>query len=422
MYIDDVDTIFREFPGLEAEKGHDAQADYDAIYDVQDDLLCPYDDMRAKPYGYTKPRIVNDVVFGRFFKVRYRQRRYKCPGCRRESHYDSPYVRQGSKTSKRFDSYVADKALYQSFDEVANLTGNIITRAHVGKILKCWAETELFDYFNSLVPPTQLGIHIVGSASMPYLLLSDLEYNSFLDIFPVSEAANQAFELLKGFARQDGKREVCTDIDSSCFVPAKAVYTEREDVTLCVSRSSIYKSYAAALLDSARSQYSASKKKLFLQLISTPLSETILWDEREKMISLAAKGGMKSWVDSLLVIRDMIQTNKWNQEDYKKYLSWKSDIAWDSEFRDVVEDLNFAQSEIEAGFRWGGHERFEKNTNLANDIISLNQKCDFQLLRARMLLTGQPMLARVQSEKAKGWHHGIKMLYLYDTMRQKLLG
>ena len=230
------------------------------------------------------------------------------------------------------------------------------------------------------------------------------------------------FELLKAFARQDGKGEVCTDIDSTCFVPAKAVYTGREDVTLCVSRSSIYKSYVAALLNSVKNQNNLSKKKLLLQLISTPLSETILRDQREKMIALAAKKGMKSWVDSLLVIRDMIQTNKWNQENYKNYLSWKSSIAWVSEFKDVVEDLNYAQSEIETGFRWGGHERFEYNTNLANNIISLNQNCDFQLLRARMLLTGQPMLAREQVEKAKGLHHGINMLYLYETMRQKLHG
>ena len=410
--------ITQGIPGLSVKASETGDADITVIYDPDTIPTCQADDdTMAEPNGYTKKRIVYDRVAGKIARVCYKQRRYKCPLCGKEMEYESPYIRQGSKTTNRMARWIANEALYHSLDDVSAQTSGLISKAQVGRILKTWAEQETMEYLIHLEEPSQLGIHIVGSPKEWYLLLSDLENELFLDIVPLSAAASTVTALLMRLMYQNQAKLVCTELDSTCFVPAIAVY---KSTPVMVAPSSIYRIYAMFTHEVVSAQYKGAKKRLLLQLISTPLSEKLTPDELDKIQLLGSRSGyeVNAVIEELVMLRKLILERQLGSQMFH---IWISRIDWIKATKDLVRHFKFADEEITLGLsKENTSAAFDNNSKLANQIIGLNQQCSYDLLRARMLLTVAPELVQVQSGRVDYYYTGISMSKLYDSMRKRL--
>jgi len=401
-------------PGLSVERDDDIDS-FLVTYSHHLIPSCPYclrDTVRA---GYTRQRTVVDWYNNRPILVKYREQRSKCPRCGKVITLESPYVRQGSKTTRRMDRLIGKSALYNSYDSVSKLTDGYVSKAQVGRIFGEWATQEIQNTIIDLVAPPHIGVHIVGTTTK-YLLLSDLDSDCFLDIFPLSEAATHLITLLIRLVEQMNTKSICTEIDTSCLIPVRGVFDSYQEIETYASRSSVYNIYAEEVLSSVNAYAEDENKDLLLNLLSTPLFEVFTPSDQTKTKKIASQStfDVRGWIDNLLSIR-MIVENDWNENSYR---AWKSTIPKWGQFKQVLDNLKFADPEIHRGF---GHiefqKKFEENSELANQIISLNQKTSFELLRARMLLTIQPEYVKGQFEKPqRNMHSGIRMLRLYETM------
>ena len=412
-----VDFIQPDVFGLEIAPSSNTDIDFVATYDTEKLPFCPFDEARAEPNGYTKPRVVADRSAEGTYRVLYKQRRYVCPVCKREILCESPYIRQGSKTTKRMDNWISQQALYHGFREVSQMTGGLVSRSQVGLVVNDWIKRETLEYITNMMEPRQMGVHIVGSGKNQYLLLSDLENELFLDIIPMSAASTALVSLLIRLSDQGQAENIYSELESSCLTPLKAVYAPAKGVEVSVARASVYRAYATAVHDVLENRYTGKKKKLLLSLVLTPLSEGITPIERDKMIRLvsAEMPGAVHGLQRLFELQDMILNDQWEKQPYE---SWRSDVGFYTPFRDFVQYLLYAKEEINNGFYPPDlHEEFDHNTELANAIIALNQTCNFEMLRARMLLTIAPDLVRIQQEDK---YAGIHMRQLYATMQQRL--
>ena len=409
--------------GLTVEESGNRSIPYRITYEKDMIPRCPYDDAEAKLNGFTKPKDITDEVFGETFRAEYKQRRYICPTCGKEIVYESPYIRPGASTSRRMDQYIAKKALYYSYDDVVKST-KLVSRIQVKRIFETWAAEQIQEYIDSLEAPEHLGVHIVGNGKNQYFLLSDLDSDIMLDILPLSSVSYRLVDLLGRLKGQKVTNGVCTDIDPTCFMTVKALYDSPPSVDVSVARASVYYAYARAVHDAVEKHYSKKySKKLFLSLISTPLSEEIQMDDQRKMVKLGEKEaflGVDKWIESLLLVRKMIHADRWTQSDYN---NWIGDVSVSRVFKDLIQYLHFADLEIQRGFKnLEQHRGHEANTKMANRIIMLNQKCSFEVLRARMLLTSKPKLAKNHKWDQTSFYAGISMKALYEDMEHILLG
>ena len=388
--------------------------------DVSMDPVCPYDDARLTPRPFLKPRVVTDLLdmqSGDTIKVLYRQRRYRCPTCHRDMECESPYIRQGAKISRDLEDYIGEEALYDTYEGVADQV-DCVSKVQVKRIFEEWAKKQINDYMIDLMAPKHLGVHIVGNSTNQYLLLSDLDKNHILDIMPLS-ASSMLITLLLRLSAQKITQGVCTEIDAESLMPVRSVYEQSPDVDVSVARASVYKAYANAVHDAVATHYNQAKKKLFLRMILTPLSEGLSPKDENQMKHLADQEpmmDMRKWIENLFTIREMIQDNKWDKDGYR---SWKYNVSSIREIADFVRYLTFADPEIQRGFNSDLQKKHERITERANYLITLNRRCSFEILRARVLLT----IDSTWSERIVGYQTvkaftGIDMDSLINKMEQ----
>ena len=428
--IPNVTEQYANIPGLTIEETEDARASHLVTYDGEPPVpVCPYDDRRLRTLPYLKPRVVTDISDNALVKVLYRQRRYKCPDCGRELQPESPYIRRGASTTKQADDYIAHQALYHSYEYVARQSDGVVTKSQVKRIFEACAQEQIQDYLANLVAPEHLGIHIVGPDKNPYVLLSDLDIGSCYDLLPLSEFTSfVAVALLMRLLEQKDEtnnpitKAICTEMDSEILVPLKGMQGSIPGIDVCVARTSIYRAYAKAVYDAVAKKYEKQKKKPFLNLIATPWFKDLTPIEEDKMRHLAAQDpmhGIDWWIENLFVIKKMVLKDKWDKQDYQR---WLTNLSLIKEFKDFVKYLIVSDPEIQCGFKCQDLlKRHEEETKEVNEIIELNQRCSFDVLRARMLLTIHPILIRTQKQDRGIMYAGIDMKRLYTKMYQILV-
>lgn len=421
----DVEQFFHDIPGLTVAHSKDSEIDLEVTYDDGKYPFCPYDEQRSVPNGYSvRSTPVIDRIDDHIIRVKYRQRRYKCPNCGAEMEYDTPYIKQGCKTTERMNSWIGETALYHSYDEVSQMTGGAVSKASVGRIAKAWAEKGIQNFILNLEAPPKLGIHIVGPTKKPYVLLTDLSGDILVDVVKAVDFfgyADADAHLLTALIRLNDQalvKHVCTAVDPVCLSPAKSVFP-RAGVDTIVARASLYKFFADAVCDAVASNNRKPVSRVLLGLIATPLDQELTPIEQDKMKQLSSAFGNTEamWIGSLLKLRKILLDAQFQE---KEYLAWKSELKWMSQFRNLVKYLNYADREIRSGFGKDALQQcYENNTAIADEIVAKNNQCSFDILRARMLLTVEPETYRPKGAD-KDAIIGISMGRLYETMQRKL--
>lgn len=420
-----INEYFQDIPGLSVVQSYSDGADIEAVYDDEKGPMCPYDERIGVPNGYNaRSAPIYDRIEEQIIRVKFKQRRYICPLCNREIPYDNPYIRNGRKTTERMNAWIGLESLYHSYDDVSQMTGGAVSKAGVGRIAESWVKEGIQEYYLNLEAPENLGIHIVGQDNHPYILLTDLSSDRMVDFVPAidffqrSEDNTLLFTTLIRLDAQKTIKHVCTAIDPDCLSPAKNVFASL-GIDTFVARSSIYKLFTDAVHEALVQKNEESKGQMLLDMVATPLAQSLTPDEQEKMVHLAARfnNDASTWVSSLLELRKIILDKKWTA---KNYLTWKTNISRAEQFEKQIKYLNCTHAEIRSGFGKDYlHLNYEENSKIANHIIAANRRCSFDSLRARMLLTVEP-----ETYRPKGSNRdkitGISMSKLQSSMDQRL--
>jgi len=361
-----------------------------------------------------KPEIVNITV---------QIQRYFCPICKnhgtpKEIHYEPDFVQHKAKTTNVLNRYIGKACINQSPEIVTKSLGfSKDQESAVHRIFKKWADQAVHSYYSSLTSPNALGIHLFEAYGNKYFLVSDVKDSLVVDFFQYEDCYGM-IDLLTRLAMMHTTSEVLSGINRECLTLVNGAF--RDEAIVRAAAASIFSVFANDICQELDRKYSGRGKKVIKEWFATPLYED-LYEEPEVNRICTSPHGNNDWLVKL--VRDYRQlrvmaTSYWMQD---AFTNWRIEARWHISPNCLFfKILDAAEKEISNSFAHAHLQRLyndaEKNVY---DIIMNNQKCSFEVLRYRILLTCQPKTMGIFSDgTTKYYNRGISITELMTKMKE----
>lgn len=417
-------------PGLSIVKGVETDADYFGVYRPQDVPHCPKCGWEGQQFGYYVPRTVWHVLsehcdeqlgvaaHPKIITIQVQNQRYKCPSCSNVIPYEIGYAPKGASTTAELNDYIGRQLLDRSPQKVAHNVG--LKQDTVTNIFNRWAAEQLTEYEGKLIAPKELGLHLIEIKGVPYYLVTDVKDSFIIDIFQKNDFAG-VIDRLTRLAYVNNTTDVLTEIDRIHVATVRGVF--RTDAIVRAAVASIYRSLANDIISEMAQRYTGRGMKAISSWLLTPLDEDPPIEPEvnrvRKQGSLGRHGWLCSALDACLTFRTMA-LQSWNKSTFDDWLvEFKT---WCFSPPNLLDALNYAKDVIDHSFD-SNNDILQKgyiNTEAqATDVILRNQKCSFDLLRKRLLLTCSPQIAgRKTVMGMKYYYRGISLAELSATLKE----
>lgn len=435
-------TQLLNHPGLIIVDDADWDGENPAVFTPLQAPECDCGKFRGKPDGYQNPKTVYDIPDGyenkgkisspypgnvcgipddyenegklfppQIITITMRQRRYICPKCKKngepkEIPYEPDFVRKGEHNTKRLNNYIGNACLNRSPEKVADSLGGVLSKSAVSDNAKKWAEARISDYKARLTAPKELGVHRFEVLGNKYYLISDVENGLIIDIFQCEDFVGM-LSMLLFLAQMKKTSDVLSEVNFNCLFPVRGVFKGGEVIRASVV--SLFREYSNELIERVEREYSGRGKQILKSWLATPLFQELPIEPEVNRIQRAYYHRKSSTpnkndvagacINEYYFFRKMVQYS-WDKTNYDE---WYRSHIWvflpQNEFRNT---LILAEEEIQNSFEKKHlQEAYNDAEEQVYDIIMQNQKCGFELMRYRLLLTCNPQIIPVPKEEKR---------------------
>lgn len=436
-------TEWINLPGLTVVDNADWEGTYTAIFSPEQRPRCScdyagirngYEDPQTIFHiiGDTEEDISVDIPFEseksqpQIIPISVRKQRFVCPNCRqnglpKEIRYKPDILLSGHGITKQLEAYIGQACLNKSPEKVSELIGGVKSKSAVAQIFRNWAESRVSDYRNNLIAPEELGVHTFESCGNKYCMVSDIDDHLIIDVFEYNDF-NGMLQLLSCLAMDERTDDVVSEIDIACIYPVRGVF--RGKTTVTASTSSLVHEFGKEVVAFMDMYYTGRGKKAVASWLSTPAYRDLpIEPEVYRIIRNGHfKHGETAWMLSRYNALRRIVEKEWSQDAYGE---WESNIIQalpkQSTFRSTIQ---LTKENIDNSFdKENLQDLYNSAEEHAVEIIERNQKCSFELLRYRILLTCKPLMTQVPMDRKRPGsnfqyvYRGISMKELLSTLK-----
>ena len=387
--------------------------DLHGIYIPTFPVVCPKHNAICRKNDFTPETIyglIDDDGDAYPVTIHIERQRYKCPYCKGEISYNPDYGKKGCTTTNKLNAYIGRQCLDCSPKTVADELGGIVSKNTVSNIFKAWSDNCLEHYESAMIAPENIGIHCIKVFKNIYFLVSDLQNKNILDVFSWDTITPISLLLMK-LASTKRTIKVLSDIEPGCIVPSKGAFGATADVS--VSASSVYRVSSEDLCEALENNCAIREKNYLKDWVSTPLLEESTID-KFVLVKVLNRLNDKSeeqraWLSNHERLKNHV-IPKWSP---KMYFPWKEDISKYSAFSHLCTLLEIESEEINSSFADAVLQQNYSDLDWkAQQLLTRCQKCSFEILRKRLLLSFNPKLSTVPG-MAKRYHTGISVDELF---------
>ena len=369
--------------------------------------------------GKSDTKTVTDLITGEedepeIIQIEVKIERFTCPSCSSATGhsvkipYDPQFCTKGSQSTRRFDNYVGQLCLNNSPERVCEIIGNTKSETWIRNTFSAWADEHLHDYREKLIAPDSMGCHMIQVGKNRYIVITDLVDNTILDIFQPNNAM-ELYWLLLQIQHDNRPNAVVSDIYPDCLVPVRG--TVNAFTMIRASKLSLYREYTNALSDAIESlNIAKGKKELKEWVLIPPYDDNSVISPKARYMRTAIytrMHGPGEWLDSMNDLRFRVYP-AWTRDEYER---WKQSAPQHSEFSCFNKLLEIASNEIRQSFSNSSlQEQYCTVERKLLDLIAANQKCAFETMRARLLLSFKPQLYKLREKGVmKYYYSGISL-------------
>lgn len=425
-------TSWVNIPGLTI-VNKETDADYCGVYRPEEAPICSCG-RAGTPDGYYKSKIVchllnepEDVENSgapkpRIISIEIQCQEYHCPICSKKGKekiipYEPSFLDKGATTTKELNAYIGQQCLDRSPKKVASSL-KIRGKTAVEDIFREWAKEQIGIYSSQLAAPKKLGFHLISVLGKQYYLISDIEDDLIIDIFEYGDLLG-AVECLSKLAMIQNTTDVVTEIDRSNIVASRGVF--RRDAVIRAAAGSICRAFANEVAEEMDDRYDGRGAKSIKEYLGTPIYEALPISPEVQRIIRKGLDGTAFWLGLRLIdfyqLRK-IATDSWSKQEFTK---WKSGYSALMKRKGGFQDtINYAEEEIDNSFdNVSLQADYNDTARQVAEIIQRNQKCNFELLRDRVLLKCNPKIVGYNvNGTIRYYYRGISLRELADTLQE----
>ena len=422
--IDSQLTSKINIPGLTIVDNVETDADYYGIYQFEDMPHCSCG-CAGHFDGFYKPvtiwHILDDDQLGRadhpkIISIEIQKRRYRCSGCSKIIPYKQDVTLNGASTTSELNNYIGRQCLDRSPQKVADDVG--LKKSTVANISNRWAAEQLDAYENTLIAPKEIGLHIITVKDVQYCLITDIANCLIVDIFEENDFTGVMTRLAKLAYTQDTS-DVLTEIDRLHIVAVRGIF--RDDAVIRAAVASICRILAADIISEMNQRYTGRGKKAISTWLSTPMFEDLPIEPEVNRILRQGSDGPHGWLYLPLSAYRFFRKIASQSWDAQHYRDWIYGIKlWSFTPEQFSDALDFATDELDNSFQNPDAQLDYIDTEWwATKVILQNQKCSFDLLRKRLLLTCPPQIAGHKTDVGtKYYYRGISLAQLSVSLKE----
>lgn len=437
-YNHELTAILNE-PGISVLNTIDEEPDtYHAIMDITYPPRCPQCEEKCEPSGYTPERILYDVLDDgrskKTVKLLVKRRRYSCPHCARhpELSYTNGIYNGKQDATKRLKDWIGEMCITYTLKQVSERLGGKIKKSTIGEIFAEWSREKYAEYTRNLSAPRELGVHLITYKDRQYYVLSDLANKNIIDCFKVADPNSLVISLLC-LVMQERIIDVCTTLNPSTLAMVrdsfKYVNKDSESlragklpVTLRASTRSLLEEYSKTFKTIVEMVYTGPGKNQLMTYVSSVPFNDLGRDARRKSLERVTKTEtsiLKDAFNAQEYLRIHISLD-WSAKVYDGFLQ---QLTRYPRFKNFCAQMNLSKLEIQNSFtNLPIQEKYDKLGEDVWEVIDLNQRFEFDQLRAKILFTIKPRLEsrfdRVTKSRVM-FHTGIPVDELLAVMKSQ---
>ena len=423
-------TSLINIPGLKILNTVPSKDDYSGVYYPEEPPRCRCG-REGQPNGFDDLRTVYHLVDGdigeneeikkpKVISIQYMSQRYTCPICYPRGltgilPYKHNVTAYGSSASEKLSEYIGPLCLDHDPKKVAEALDGLGKDA-VKTIFLKWADAKINEYTSRLAAPKKLGLHKVTVAKNQYYFLSDIEDGLLLDIF--QDDMPSIIDRLTRLAMLESTSDVLTVVDRLYIAILRGVF--RDDAVIRAAAASICHVFATEIYSTVNKNYNGKGKKAIERWLFTPVYEDQAVEPTVNKLKWNIVGP-DVWLRWGLIayekLRKLIE-DRWTKLEFA---AWMSNSKWLSPPNgEFAEALSYAQKQIDNSFPiTEAQQAYNETEKQAIEILRRNQKCNFEVLRPRLLLSCRPKEGAYRTHDGfRYFYRGISLMKLSTTLKE----